>query len=311
MVCGQVIFLNFCIHSLPPHPLHHAEAYACAFAQADEWWQGGVGLEQEGEGEQVLAFVFEEFGFVDFADVDFEALFEAPLEAFGEGEDVACQDAFQQAGLGREVAFELAVALVVFLVQGQPVEEAVGAQGVPEAERMPVGAHVFDLHVGYGMADGQAQVFVLEEVVYFVYAFFQADDGGFLPGDLVLDAGVTIDVPLVVAVVVEPVAGAAGLLYDGSSKAGNLIGEEVMVEPNVEVFDSGHRNEALCGALFSKGVCEIICWVKPAYSILRCGPLAVAVNILLVVFSPAFFAVRNRGEGQESLRFRDNILLFC
>lgn len=245
ILVDQVISFFFALQSFPPHPLHHPKPDAGAFSEADVVGQGDVALEVEGEGEEFLFFEGQGFDVFESGDAEVYGLFDEPADAFCEGEDVAGEDAFQQAGLFGGLVVEFLPAGVVVLVQGQPVEEAVVEGVLPELDAVVVGAQILDGIGALVLADAQLDIGLLEEVVDFLGAGLQANDAGLAVRDLVLDERIAVDDLALVEVVVEKGTGPPGLFDDGGPKAGHLIGEEVLVEANSEVFDLGHRNVSL------------------------------------------------------------------
>ena len=140
------------------NPLHHPKPHAGSFAQSDVVGQGDIGFEVEGEGQHVPAFEGQGFDGFYVGDFNFDGFFHEPAYAFGEGQDVAGEDALEQFDLLSRVFAQGLPAFVVVLVQSKPVEQAVVETVLPNIGIEAVGHQFFNgvlLPVG---AHGQLQV---------------------------------------------------------------------------------------------------------------------------------------------------------
>ena len=88
------------------NPLHHPKPHARSFPQAHEIRQGDVGLEVQREGQYLSFFEGQHFESFEFGDFHLDLFVHGPADAFGEGEDIAGEDGFQQLELLGVVAFQ-------------------------------------------------------------------------------------------------------------------------------------------------------------------------------------------------------------
>lgn len=221
-------------------PHHHPKPHASSLPQADEIRQGYISAEVEGKSEYVAFFEGEWFDGFYFSDLGDDFIFDAPVDAFGEAEDVAGEDRVEQADLFGFVMFQFFEAAVMFLVEGQPVEQRVVEGSIPELYLVVVQVDIFDLVVVGVVAHPHVEVFVLEEVVDIVGAFFEADDTGFAMGDFILDQRIAINDLRIVFMVVEQRSYALGFFNHGSTETRYFVGENVVFKTDAEVSDLWH-----------------------------------------------------------------------
>lgn len=179
----------------------------------------------------------------DIGDVRVEAFGDAVVNAFGEGDDVAGEDFFQDvAAFGQ--TFGGGVALDVCFVEGLPAVEGVVAEIGRDAERGAAQLHVGDVH-GLGAAgEGQRPVGLGEKVLCFGDAVADEDHGRAFAVLPVLDERVAVVVLFgavrVVVVVVVDVFVEADFPDDGAAESGRFIGGNFCVEDDFHNLDFPH-----------------------------------------------------------------------
>lgn len=220
---------------------HHPKPHAHPFSQPDIIRQRDVRLEMQCEGRHVFAFEGQQFHFFDGRDVYRDALLYKPVDAFGESQNIAAQDAVQQVQLSGFVAIEGAVAAVVLLIEGHPVEQTVLELVVPNLYIVVVQVYVFDVVVVHRLPHAQAHVAVLEQQVDVVGALVETDDAGFALRHLVLYERVAVREALVAVVVVKKPRFAVRFFDHGGPEARNIIGKDRLIEAQFEVSDLRHK----------------------------------------------------------------------
>lgn len=180
------------------------------------------------------AFVLEGAGAEDVGNFCGEAGGDLVVDAFGEGDDVAGQDFFQDAAAFGQ-AFGGGIAFEVLFVQGLPAVEGVVAVVVGrDAEGRAAQLHVGDVHRLGAAGEGQRPIGLGEEVLRFGDAVADENHGRAFVVLPVLDERVAVVVVFrtvgAVVVVVVDVFVEADFPDDGAPEGGGFIGGDFGVK---------------------------------------------------------------------------------
>lgn len=204
--------------------------HASAFPQPDPFRQRQIRFKLEGKAQHLDAFVLHEFFADQFGDAHVEAARHRPVDAAGEGQDVAGEDVFQKSKPFGD-PLQLAVLKVVFGIERLPVVQAVGKVAFPDVEGVLVDVQVRNAHrqglIGHTaiavLAQFERPVGLTEKVVGFfdplVEAKQQRAKAAVVRRGFVLDQRIAVvEAAGFVVVIVEPFVFQADFPGHGAAK---------------------------------------------------------------------------------------------